>query len=430
MKNSFLPRITLALAVAVLSTTPPTVQALGSGTLFASVPGLANIRNWFFNHLFDAYHLRVVGNAGKPASAYPLQQCEGDCRLNQRDCDLGLNCYVGTNGTVPGCLKNVFVNAKTNAHYCYVGAADELTVVAQGGKPASAYPLKNCQGECVTNGNCGTGLECGTGPVPGCKGNGIVGVKYCFETVATYVPGLAVVSENGLLLSQGLKSRIIAVSGQPVTYDNGAGQSNKAFHALPDGAAVFRDPSSSNYKYVSNSEVNSGGGGVGAITLDQNGNVIGYEQLLSGTSRNCGIGTTFWNTWLSCEEVASGQIWEVDPFGSTQPQKTVMGGAGAAYEAAAFDNRDSKHPIFYATIDSAGAPLLKFAPTADAVAAGDNSQLLHVPGDALSYQYLVLDPATHTFDWTTDYAQASASAGQYYKNCEGLSKNAYSLLNG
>jgi Bacterial protein of unknown function (DUF839) len=411
MMKSFLPKITLALAVAVLSTTTPTASGLG------------NIRNWFFDNIFDAYRLRVVTSSGTNAASYALQECEGDCRPGQRDCDLGLNCYAG-DGAVPGCLRNVFANGN-GAHYCYVGAADELTVVAEGSKPASAYPLKNCQGECVTNDDCGAGLECGTGPVPGCKGDGFAGIKYCFETNTTYVPGLAVVSENGLLLSHGLKSRIIAVSGQPVSYDNGTGQSTEAFHALPDGATVFQDPSSSNYKYVSNSEVSSGGGGVGAITFDQNGKVIGYEKLLSGTSGNCGVGTTFWNTWLSCEEVTGGQIWEVDPFGTTQPQQTVMGGAGAKYEAATFDNRDSKHPTFYATNDSSGGPLLKFTPTADAVATGDMSQLLHVPGDALSYQYLVVHPGRGTFVWTTNIAQASVNARLYYQNCEGLSKNAY-----
>jgi hypothetical protein len=79
------------------------------------------------------------------------------------------------------------------------------------------------------------------------------------NAAVTYVPGKATVFENGLILSQGLKSRLIAQARLPVIYANGT-QSSVPFHRRPDGAAIFLDPNSTNYKYVSNSEAYLGGG--------------------------------------------------------------------------------------------------------------------------------------------------------------------------
>ncbi len=59
-----------------------------------------------------------------------------------------------------------------------------------------------------------------------------------FEGAVTYVPGLLNVTENGLKLSAGLKSRLIAQSKAYVKYSNGK-QSKSKFHGRPDGAAVF-----------------------------------------------------------------------------------------------------------------------------------------------------------------------------------------------
>jgi hypothetical protein len=50
----------------------------------------------------------------------------------------------------------------------------------------------------------------------------------------TYVPGEATVFENGLLLSTGLTSRIIATKHETVQYDTG-GRSGAHFHTAPDG---------------------------------------------------------------------------------------------------------------------------------------------------------------------------------------------------
>ena len=77
----------------------------------------------------------------------------------------------------------------------------------------------------------------------------------------TYQPGNLSVSQNGLQLSKGLKSKIVATSGNLVAYTNGE-TSDNPFHMHPDGAAVFQDPSGSGWVYMSNSEVDSANGGV------------------------------------------------------------------------------------------------------------------------------------------------------------------------
>jgi Bacterial protein of unknown function (DUF839) len=173
--------------------------------------------------------------------------------------------------------------------------------------------------------------------------------------------------------------------------------------------------------------------GVGSLTFDQDGNVLAYERLLTGkTVRNCGGGKTFWNTWLTCEEYALGQIWEVDPFrGGTPPRQTIMAAAyRSAFESAAYDNSNPALPTFYATVDRANGPLLKFTPPPAAVATAraskDYTQLLHTKVSraewATAYQYLVLNPSGLTFAWTSNKRLGEKSASRHYKNCEGIGR--------
>jgi hypothetical protein len=102
--------------------------------------------------------------------------------------------------------------------------------------------------------------------------------------IATFVPGLLSVMEGDLLLSQGLTSQIIATSGMPVQYADGA-YSAINFHPWPDGAGIFVDSRPSNpsgWIYVSNSEHEQGG--VGAITFNSQGQIIDYQMILTGTT--------------------------------------------------------------------------------------------------------------------------------------------------
>jgi hypothetical protein len=261
-------------------------------------------------------------------------------------------------------------------------------------------------------------------------------VRQTIPSQATYVPGRAVVHENGLVLSQGLTSRCIAAAGQPVKHDavDGSGlptRSTEIFHGLPDGAAVFVDPSGTgSYKYVSNSEVrDEGRGGVGAITFDGAGNVIAYERLLSNTTWNCGGGKTWWGTWMSCEESLNGRVYEVDPFGATANRMTVIGGdeGPGRYESAAYDNRSPSDPKFFVTSDKPNGPLLRFTPdpyaVIQAVVSGNYSDLLHTDSDLVENEYLVLHfeaVDAGNFTWTSNITEAEQSAVQHYSNAEGM----------
>ena len=116
-------------------------------------------------------------------------------------------------------------------------------------------------------------------------------------SAVTYVPGNLTREEVGLLLSEGLRARILATSGKHVEYHNGS-LSEDLFHGRPDFGATFADTRPFNvggWVYASNSEMPlTGEGGVGAITFDKNGNVIEYRMVLVNTTMNCGGGKTPW----------------------------------------------------------------------------------------------------------------------------------------
>ena len=134
---------------------------------------------------------------------------------------------------------------------------------------------------------------------------------------------------NGLQLAPGFSSRIVARSGDPV------GPSGYSWHGAPDGGRCFWAPGG--WIYVSNSEVD-GTGGVGMLRFDLAGSVVDARRLLDNTNRNCSGGHTPWGTWLSCEEVANGRVYEVDPFG-VQPPKARNAMGRFQHEGAAVDAR-------------------------------------------------------------------------------------------
>ena len=133
----------------------------------------------------------------------------------------------------------------------------------------------------------------------------------------SYVPGKLTHIEHGLLLSQGLRARIIAESGQPVRYNSGE-NSSVPFHFRPDAGATFEDIRPSNrggWVYVSNSEMRiqdaPGGkynGGVGAVTFSASGEVLKYEMVLENTTWNCGGGKTPWSKFASRTEACGLQF--------------------------------------------------------------------------------------------------------------------------
>ena len=112
--------------------------------------------------------------------------------------------------------------------------------------------------------------------------------------------------QNGVRLPAGFTSRIVARSGQILF--------GYHWHAAPDGGAVFAT-ADGGWIYVSNSELDNKAGGVGALRFDRRGEIVDAYSILNHTNRNCAGGHTPWQTWLSCEEIDKGQVWECDPLG-------------------------------------------------------------------------------------------------------------------
>ncbi|MEV2199232.1 alkaline phosphatase PhoX [Streptomyces fradiae] len=160
---------------------------------------------------------------------------------------------------------------------------------------------------------------------------------------------LGTADANGLQLPAGFTSRVVARSGQRV-----AGTSY-VWHSAPDGGACFAD--GSGWIYVSNSEISSTGG-AGAIRFDASGDITSAYRILSNTNRNCAGGATPWNTWLSCEEVSSGYVYETDPWGAKAAvRRAAMGRFN--HEAAA---ADPVREVVYLTEDASDGCFYRFVP--------------------------------------------------------------------
>ena len=157
--------------------------------------------------------------------------------------------------------------------------------------------------------------------------------------------------ENLAQLPQGFTSRIVARTGQQV-----AGTSY-TWHAAPDGGACYAD--GSGWIYVSNSEISSTGG-AGAIRFGADGSIADAYRILDRTNRNCAGGKTPWDTWLSCEEVTGGAVFETDPYGAKLAVRHPAMGL-FKHEAAACD---PERKVVYLTEDETDGNFYRYTPSA------------------------------------------------------------------
>ena len=170
----------------------------------------------------------------------------------------------------------------------------------------------------------------------------------------TNIGPLEAPDKNDIRLPKGFSSKILAGSGARVPTTSGL--SRYFWHLSPDGGATFAAPDGG-WVYVSNSETRSTfGGGAGAIRFDATGNVVDAYRILGGTNTNCAGGPTPWGTWLSCEEIDRGRVYECDPFGKKDAiRRNALG--YFKHEAAAVDPESG---IIYLTEDESNGRLYRF----------------------------------------------------------------------
>lgn len=124
---------------------------------------------------------------------------------------------------------------------------------------------------------------------------------------------------------------------------------------------------------------------------------------------------------MSCEEYEKGQCWQVDPDPSSkhhsQPEQTMLGGAGGLYEAVACDDRNPSHPTFFVTEDNSSGALRKYTPSPSAAGVTANWDTLHLDGGETEYLVFL---EGNKFKWSSDESLGRTSQRNNYPNVEGI----------
>jgi hypothetical protein len=152
---------------------------------------------------------------------------------------------------------------------------------------------------------------------------------------------------NRIRLPAGFTSRVIArsLSFVPGTL--------YLWPVFPDGAATF-PLADGGWIYTVNSEVPLVGG-ASSVTFAPDGSIRGARRILGGTSSNCAGGPTPWGTWLSCEEIDRGYVYECDVTRNAPTRRAALG--RFKHEAAAVDG---PRRTVYLTEDESDGCLYRF----------------------------------------------------------------------
>lgn len=203
----------------------------------------------------------------------------------------------------------------------------------------------------------------------------------------------------GLALPQGFSARLIAKGGAPVV---GTGYD---FPIFPDGSATY-PLSDGGWILAVNSESPSppetpvgpigggaqNGGGASGIRFGPDGSVRSAYRILSNTNTNCAGGKTPWGTWMSCEEVDNGLVWECDPTGEKPAVARPYMGT-FKHEAVCVDPAGKR---LYLTEDTGDSGFYRFTPDNYPDCSIGQLEIAFVDADGAVHWNRIPDPSAAT----------------------------------
>lgn len=161
---------------------------------------------------------------------------------------------------------------------------------------------------------------------------------------------LGTADANGVRTPAGFTARILGRGREAVA------PSTYRWHLAPDGGATFATMDGG-WIYVSNSEVPVIGG-VGAMRFSSTGALVDAYRICDRTHVNCAGGPTPWGSWLTCEEVPRGIVYECDPHGERAAVARMALGV-FKHEAVTVD--PTRHHL-YLTEDEPDGRFYRFTP--------------------------------------------------------------------